>query len=233
MALAVDPARTARFAHVPSPIDLATLSPIMNRISAVSCAALLFASQVADAQEQQAPLRIAASSFATTEVHINARRIGTRWFEEDASLTGPSRIAIAYGQPHARGRRIEGGLIPLDTVWRFGANAATHLHTDVDMTLGDVRLEAGDYSLFVLNSRAGWQLVVNRRTAIWGSDYDRTRDVGRITLASRTMAEPEESLTIYLVPESARPAQGYAELRGILRIKWGRTELSTNWRVAQ
>src|SRR3712207_4674450 len=131
--------------------------------------ALCLVVRPAAAQEpQQAPLRVAASSFASTEVHINARRIGTQWFEEDASLTGPSRIAITYGQPHARGRRVEGGLIPVDTVWRFGANAATTLHTDVDMTLGDVRLEAGDYSLFVLNGRGGWQLIVNRRTGIWG-----------------------------------------------------------------
>jgi DUF2911 family protein len=199
-----------------------------------TAAAILAGAQVAGAQnQQQAPLRIAASTFASVEVHINARRIGTQWYEEDASLTGPSRIAITYGQPHARGRRIEGGLIPVDSVWRFGANTATTLHTDVDMTLGDVRLEAGDYSLFVLYTRAGWQLVVNRRTGIWGTDYDRARDVGRIPLTSRTLAEPEESLTIYLVPESARPAQGYAELRGLMRIKWGRTELSTTWRVAQ
>jgi hypothetical protein len=204
----------------------------MTRLAIVTVAALLLPLHIADAQNQQTPLRVAASTFASVEVHINARRIGTRWFEEDASLTGPSRIAITYGQPHARGRRIEGGLIPLDTVWRFGANAATTLHTDVDMRLGDLQLEAGDYSLFVLNARGGWQLIVNRRTGIWGSDYDRVRDIGRITLTSRTLAEPEESLTIYLVPESARPAQGYAELRGILRIKWGRTELSTTWRVA-
>jgi hypothetical protein len=204
----------------------------MTRLAIVTVAALLLPLHIAGAQNQQAPLRVAASTFASVEVHINARRIGTRWFEEDASLTGPSRIAITYGQPHARGRRIEGALIPLDTVWRFGANAATTLHTDVDMTLGDLGLEAGDYSLFVLNARGGWQLIVNRRTGIWGSDYDRVRDIGRITLTSRTLAEPEESLTIYLVPESARPAQGYAELRGILRIKWGRTELSTTWRVA-
>jgi hypothetical protein len=204
----------------------------MIRLSAPAVAALLLPMHIVGGQNQQAPLRVAASTFASVEVHINARRIGTQWFEEDASLTGPSRIAITYGQPHARGRRIEGGLIPLDTVWRFGANAATTLHTDVDMTLGDVRLEAGDYSLFVLYTRAGWQLVVNRRTGIWGSDYDRARDVGRIPLAPRTLAESEESLTIYLVPESARPAQGYAELRGVLRIKWGRTELSTTWRVA-
>ena len=206
----------------------------MFRLAAFAAALLVVVPPAARAQEpQQAPLRVAASSFASTEVHINARRIGARWFEEDASLTGPSRIAITYGQPHARGRRVEGGLIPLDTVWRFGANSATTLHTDVDMTLGDVRLEAGDYSLYVLNGRAGWQLVVNRRTGVWGTDYDRTRDVGRIPLTSRTLAEPEESLSIYLVPESARPAQGYAELRGVLRIKWGRTELSTTWRVTQ
>src|SRR6266545_4501938 len=104
------------------------------------------------------PLRIAASSQATVEVHLNARRIGNQWYEEDASLSGPSRIAISYGQPHARGRKVEGGLIPVDTVWRFGANMATTLHTDLDITLGDVKLPRGDYSLFILYSRTGYAL---------------------------------------------------------------------------
>jgi hypothetical protein len=176
-------------------------------------------------------LRIAASSYATTEVHLNSRRIGTSWYEEDASLSGPSRIAITYGQPHARGRKVEGGLIPLDTVWRFGANMATTLHTDLDITLGDVKLPRGDYSLFVLYSRAGWQLIVNRGTGQWGTDRDASKDVGRVPLAARPLAEPEGSLTIYLVPDAAQPTTGYAELRGVLRIKWGNTELSTGWRI--
>ena len=185
------------------------------------------------AAPQTPPLRIAASSFATVEVHLNARRIGNTWYEEDASLSGPSRIAIAYGQPHARGRTVEGRLIPRDTVWRFGANMATTLHTDVDITLGNVKLPRGDYSLFVLYSAGGWQLIVNRGTGQWGTDYDQSKDVGRIALTARTMAEPTESLTIYLIPESGRPSQGYAELRGALRIKWGTTELSTTWSVDQ
>src|SRR5712691_6831856 len=110
--------------------------------------------------EQQPPLRFAASSFASAEVHLNARRIGTQWFEEDASLSGPSRIVITYGQPHARGRRVEGGLVPLDTVWRFGANMATALHTDVDVTLADVKLPRGDYSLLILYAPSGYSLIV-------------------------------------------------------------------------
>lgn len=177
------------------------------------------------------PLRIAASSFATVEVHLNSRRIGDSWYEEDASLTGPSRIAITYGQPHARGRKVEGGLIPLDTVWRFGANLATTLHTDLDISLGDLKLPRGDYSLFLFSGRSGYSLIVNRGTGQWGSDRDAAKDIGRVPLAARTMTEPEPSLSIYLVPESPQPGTGYAELRGVLRIKWGTTELTTGWRV--
>jgi hypothetical protein len=188
------------------------------------------------AQGQQpapTPLRIAASSFATVEVHLNARRIGDSWYEEDASLTGPSRIAISYGQPHARGRKVEGGLVPLDTVWRFGANAATTLHTDLDITVGDVKLGRGDYSLFVLYTRGGYSLIVNRGTGQWGTDRDPAKDLGRVALATRAMAELEPSLSIYLIPDAPRPGTGYAELQGTLRIKWGSTELSTTWRVDQ
>lgn len=179
------------------------------------------------------PPRVAASSFASTEVHVDQRRIGGQWYAEDGSLTGPSRIAIAYGQPHARGRKIEGGLIPLDTVWRFGANTSTQLHTDLDLTLGSLAIPHGDYSLFLLYGKTGWQLIVNRETAGWGTDYDASRDVGRIPLTATPRSEKEESLTIYLVPESPRPTSGYAELRGTLRIIWGNTDLRTSWVVGK
>jgi len=204
----------------------------MIRTFAVLAALTIGLAATVRAQEQpQAPLRVAASSYATVEVHLNARRIGTDWYEEDASLTGPSRIAITYGQPHARGRTVEGGLVPRDTVWRFGANEATTLHTDLDLTLGTLKLPRGDYSLYVLYTASGWQLIVNRATGRWGTDRDAARDLGRVALAARTLAEPEETLTIYLVPNSPRPRSGYADLGGTLRIKWGRTELTAPWTI--
>lgn len=205
----------------------------MRRAPAVLLFAAAFVPAAATAQTPPTPLRIAASTLASVEVHLNSRRIGNQWYEEDASLSGPSRIAITYGQPHARGRRVEGGLIPLDTVWRFGANMATTLHTDLDITVGDLKVPRGDYSLFVLYTRAGHALIVNRGTGQWGSDRDPSKDIGRVTLASRSMAEPEPSLSIYLVPDSPQPGTGYADLRGVLRIKWGSTELTTGWRIDQ
>lgn len=162
---------------------------------------------------------------------MNARRIGDQWYVADAALTGPARIAIRYGQPHARGRTIVGGLIPNDTVWRFGANEATTLHTDVDMTLGGLVLRRGDYSLYVQHAKDAWTLIVNRWTGQWGSDRDSTLDVGRVPLSPRTIGAAEDALTIYLVPESPDPVSGFGTLNGILRVRWGSVDLTAPWSV--
>jgi hypothetical protein len=201
-------------------------------IPVVVAATWLLGARTGAAQVQVAPpLRIAASTLASVEVHVNARKAAGHWYAEDAGLSGPSRIAITYGQPHARGRQVVGGLIPMDTVWRFGANMATTLHSDVDFRLGDLRVPSGDYSLFVFYTRASWWLIVNRGTGQWGTDRDTTKDLGRVPLAARTPGEPEESLTIYLVPDAANPSTGAADLKGLMRIKWGTIELSARWQV--
>ena len=40
-----------------------------------------------------------------------------------------SYIKITYSQPQKRGREVFGNLVPLDEVWRTGANEATELTT--------------------------------------------------------------------------------------------------------
>jgi hypothetical protein len=40
---------------------------------------------------------------------------------------GRSNITINYGRPYMKGRKIFGGLEPLDKVWRTGADEATTL----------------------------------------------------------------------------------------------------------
>jgi hypothetical protein len=209
-------------------------TPMSRCAIPLATVALIIAALPTHAQNPpQDSLRIAASSFVTVEVHLNARPIGNQWYLEDAGFTGPARIAISYGQPHARGRKVEGGLIPNDNVWRFGANAATTLHTDVDITLGTLALKRGDYSLFLQHQGANWSLIVNSGTGQWGTDRDAAKDIGRVAMTARSLAEPEESLTIYLVPDAPQPTTGYAKLGGVLRIKWGVTELRTPWTVSR
>ncbi|MBZ2184178.1 MAG: DUF2911 domain-containing protein [Bryobacter sp.] len=49
-----------------------------------------------------------------------------------------------------KGRKIFGGLVPYGQVWRAGANAATSLHTEAELTIGKLSVPKGDYTLFVL-----------------------------------------------------------------------------------
>jgi hypothetical protein len=189
----------------------------------LSLGAALLATPVA-AQPGTAP-QLVQSTRATVAAILSGRMIGGRWLPNAAGLAGPSEIRIDYGQPHARGRRVFGVVVPWDSVWRTGANLATTLTTDVDVMIGDALVPRGTYTLFTIPSRRGSTLIVSRQTGQWGTDYDARQDLVRVDLRTRTLSEPVESLTFYLVPANDRSP------RGVLRIVWGDVELSTDWRV--
>jgi hypothetical protein len=193
------------------------------------------ATQPAAAQPAQAPRipRATASTRASVAVLIDSRWGEGGWFGA-LSLAGPARIAIDYGQPHARGRNVVGlaGVMPWDSVWRAGANMSTQLTAEVDMTIGNVFIPRGIYSLFALPTKNGWKLIVSKELLQWGTDYDPKQDFARIDLRSRTLPEPLESLTFWLVPAiEAPPSPTFPH--GVLRFAWGNTELSTDWRVGR
>jgi hypothetical protein len=184
-------------------------------------------------QRQPPPPRAAASTRATVDVWID-RRFNEGGWGNTLSLSGPTRIALDYGQPHLRGRNVIGmpGVVPWDSVWRAGANMATQLTTETDLTLGNAFIPRGIYTLFALPTRSGWKLIVSKQTLQWGTDYDPNQDLARIDLRSRTLAEAQESLTFWLVPAiEAPPSQTFPH--GLFKFAWGNLELSTDWRVGR
>jgi hypothetical protein len=191
--------------------------------------------QPAAAQAAQPPRipRATASTRASVTVLIDSRWGEGGWFGA-LNLAGPAKIAIDYGQPHARGRNVVGlpGVMPWDTVWRAGANMSTQLTAEVDMTIGNTFIPRGIYTLFALPARNGWKLIVSKELLEWGTDYDPKQDFARIDLRSRTLPEPIESLTFWLIPAlEAPPSTTFPH--GVLKFAWGNTELSTDWRVGR
>ena len=177
--------------------------------------------------------RAAASTRASVQVLIDSRFDAKEggWFGA-LNLAGPARITIDYGQPHLRGRNVIGmpGVVPWDTVWRTGANMSTELATEVDLTIGNTFVPRGVYTLFSLPTRNGWKLVISKEVNQWGTDYDASKDFARIDLRQRTLAEPVESLTFWLVPAIENPPSKTFP-HGVLRFAWGTTELSADWKV--
>jgi hypothetical protein len=176
---------------------------------------------------------VAPSGRVTTSVAFDGRLLRGRgpdwgWFLGTPAHSGPSRMLIDYGQPHARGRVIFGGLVPYGEVWRLGANWATTLMLDVELRIGDLELRRGEYTLFLLPREDGGELIVSEETRQWGTDYDASRDFGRTPVRRRELAEHQESLSITLEPDVAEDG-GIPS--GELRIAWGYVEYSTDWRM--
>lgn len=210
--------------------------PVWRTVTLRTSAAVLLGATSLAAQQGQPPRppvpSAAASSIASVEVRLSGRVIAGRWFPTAAPLAGPAVIRIEYGQPHARGRAVMGGaLVPMDSVWRFGANLATHLTTDVDLDIGGTTVPRGTYTLFALPSASGWKLIVNKQTGQWGTDYDARNDLARVNLQQRALAEPLESFTVWLIPNVSPQGQPPEPASGMLRFAWERTELSVPWRV--
>jgi hypothetical protein len=131
------------------------------------------------------------------------------------AAVGRANLLIDYSRPFRRGRTIFGGIVPWDTVWRTGANAATQFRTDVDLSMGGVTIPAGTYTLWTVPSRAGtWKLVLNRQTGQWGTVYDPKQDLVRVDLRTETLPNPVEQFTMSIDP------QGNG---GVLALAWERT----------
>lgn len=112
------------------------------------------------------------------------------------------RIYVDYGRPYVRGRTIMGGLVPYGQVWRTGANAATTLVTTRDLRIGGTNVPAGTYTLYTLPTENAWQLIINRQTGQWGTDYDQGQDLARIPMQVERTPQPVEQFTIEFQPGS-------------------------------
>jgi hypothetical protein len=135
-------------------------------IRLILTAALIAAAPLAIAQQKAPPASPPATATAT--------------------IAGKA-ITIKYNSPGVKGREghifIKDGLIshnPHYPVWRGGANPATTLITEADLTIGDLKVPAGTYTLFFdISDPDNWVLIVSKDVGEWGLAYDSTKDLGR------------------------------------------------------
>jgi hypothetical protein len=126
---------------------------------------------------------------------------------------GAATFSVDYGRPLLRGRTLLGDVISYDRVWRTGANAATQFTTSVPITLAGLSLPAGTYTLWTVPHLRGVDLIVNKQTGQWGTEYHRAQDLGTAPMSSDSVHPPVEQFTISVEPADAR--------HGTLVLTWG------------
>lgn len=103
-------------------------------------------------------------------------------------------VTVEYGRPNVKGRKIWGGLVPYDKIWRTGADEATTIAFSGDVTVQGEPLAAGTYSLFTVPGENEWTVVFNEVAEQWGSfNYDQGKDVLRVA-ATPTSTDMVETL---------------------------------------
>ena len=134
---------------------------------------------------------------------------------ETSHTDAGGKITIEYNAPSARGRKVEGGLIPNGSVWRLGADSATTLTTDADLTIGDLKVPKGVYTLYLLGGDSEWKLIVNKQTGQWGTEYSESKDLGRTSMKVTKLPDAADTLKITLKS-------------GVLEIVWGNSQATVS-----
>jgi len=129
------------------------------------------------------------------------------------SQIGNAMFTVDYSRPLLRGRTLLGDVIPYDRVWRTGANAATQFTTSTPIKLAGLHVPAGTYTLFTAPHTNGVDLIVNKQSGQWGTEYNRSLDLGTARLISEVATANVEEFTISIVPGDNR--------HGTLLFEWG------------
>jgi Protein of unknown function (DUF2911) len=150
--------------------------------------------------------RLAAAERVTGQAQLSVR-------DTVRATIGAVTFSVDYGRPLARGRTLLGDVISYDRVWRTGANAATQLTTSAPITLAGLSLPAGTYTLWTAPHVRGVDLIVNKQTGQWGTEYRRDQDLGTARMRSDSLDAPVEKFTISIEATDAR--------HGTLKMEWG------------
>ena len=127
---------------------------------------------------------------------------------EAKAMVAGKAVSIDYGRPSLKGRDML-GQAQVGQAWRMGADAATSLKTDADLSFGAVAVPKGEYILTATKVAADkWHLNVLAKA-------DRAK-VAEVPLTHGTLPQSVEQFTIALVGEKDK---------GTLELHWGTTAL--------
>lgn len=112
---------------------------------------------------------------------------------------GLTEIELSYARPSAKGRKIMGGLVPYDQIWRTGANASTKLTFTEDVKVGGNDLPAGTYALYTIPGEESWTIIIHknlRMRSLAGDVYKQEDDVFRFEVSPIANPIMVETFTI-------------------------------------
>jgi hypothetical protein len=131
---------------------------------------------------------------------------------EATAMVADKAVSIEYGRPSLKGRDML-AQAQIGQAWRMGADTATGLKTDADLSFGSVQVPKGEYVLTATKVAADeWHLNVLAKD-------DRAK-VADIPLAMSKVDPSVEMFTVELKGDKDK---------GEFKMMWGTTELKADF----
>jgi len=136
-------------------------------------------------------LLIAVSAFAQPALRLPdvspAATVG--------QTVGITDIAITYHRPAVNNRKIFGGLVQYNDVWRAGANENTTISFSTPVKIEGQPLPAGTYGLFMIPSPTQLTIIFSKFAGSWGAyNYDPAEDELRVKVTPHATQDSQERL---------------------------------------
>lgn len=137
---------------------------------------------------------------------------------------GLTEVSVTYGAPAVSERKIWGGLLAYNEIWRAGANEATTVEFSTEVNLEGQSVPAGKYSLFIIPGEVEWTVILNNVADQFGSyDYDEDKDEVRFTVKPKMNEGLQERLTYTI--HDMKSDMGY------IKLSWEKMRLYLRFKV--
>jgi len=115
---------------------------------------------------------------------------------------GDVQLSADYCRPYKKERLIfgeesDGALLPFGKYWRTGANEATEVDINKEITINGEKLAAGRYRFYTVPGKDNWTIAFNNELSKWGySEPDYNQDVLVFEVPSQKIGQVIEQFTI-------------------------------------
>ncbi len=125
-----------------------------------------------------------------------------------------STVTVRYGRPLKRERKIFGGVVPYDSLWRTGANGPTTINLENNIRIGKTIIPKGQYSIYTIPKQNEWVLIFNTDLKTWPTDPNRKKDFTQVVIPVQKTDTITQQFTIEVQP---------IKKGGILKFNWDDT----------
>jgi hypothetical protein len=118
---------------------------------------------------------------------------------------GDLLISIQYSRPFVRNRTIfgskeQGALQPYGEYWRLGANEATEITFNRNVSFNGNAVNAGTYRIYAIPGAEAFELILNSELGVWGVfDPDAEKDIIKTKVPVEKISPPIEQFTISML----------------------------------